>query len=150
MRDTITEEVVEFKDGYNIVKSLITPHNACIGKRKIDDISRDGSAECFEILEEQYFSLLPVYDFMNASLDENCNVAEDSSCYNYNYLASSDRDWWTITGVAESTQDVYFSSKTLTHGYTSRAKAARLYVHLDPNVIYVSGNGTYEEPYVLR
>lgn len=150
MLDSINEEVVEDDDGYLNIKSLITTHTTCTGKRSLDDTSRDGSAECSETLEEQYFSLLPVFDFMNASLDKNCIKAEDASCYNYNYLATGSDEWWTITGVGDNTRDVYYFDNTLQHDYASRTKAVRLYVHLDANVAYVSGTGTYDDPYIVK
>lgn len=150
IRDAIEHEVVEDEDGYLKIKSLITTHTACIGKRNIDDTSKDGSVECSETLENQYFSLLPVYDYMNASLDSNCNTALDSPCYNYNYLAGSYDEWWTITGVADNTYDVYFMETTLDYEIAKRTMSIRMYAHLDANTTYVSGSGTYEDPYIVK
>lgn len=150
MLDYIDSDIIDNDDGYLIIKSLITTHNACIGKRALNDTSRNGSAECSEILENQYFSLLPVYDYMNASLDNNCNIASDDSCYNYNYLAGGVEDWWTITGVKDNSQDVYYVYKTMKADYANQVKSARLYAHFDSNVMYVSGTGTYDDPYIVK
>lgn len=150
MKDAILSEVVNDQDGYLIIKSLITPHTACIGKRSLNDTSKDGSTECSEILTNQYFSLLPAYDYMNASLDNNCNTVEDYSCYNYNYLTSGNEEFWTITGVKDNTQDVYYVDNVMEHEYANVTKTARLYVHLDANVTYVSGTGSYEDPYIVK
>lgn len=148
--DYINSDVVDNNNGFMIIKSLITPHTVCTGNRSLNDISRDGSSECSETLENQYFSLLPVYDYMNASLDQNCNTATDASCYNYNYLAAEVEDWWTVTGIADNTQDVYYVHKTIKYDYANQVKSARLYAYLDANVTYVSGTGTYDDPYILK
>lgn len=150
MKDSILSEVVEDKDGYLLIKSLITPHTACIGRRYLDDTSRDGSVECSETLTNQYFSLIAAYDYMNASMDTNCKTALDNSCYNYNYLASSNEETWTITGVADNTYEVYYIDGTLEADYANVTNGVRLLAHLDANVTYVSGTGTYEDPYILK
>jgi len=149
LKDTINSTIVEDEEGYLNIKKVITTHTACIGKRGLDDNSKDGSTECSETLENQYFSLLPVYDYMNASLDENCSIATDSSCYNYNFLASYDESW-TITGVLENTQDVYYIDISMDKEEANTNKDVRLYVHLDASVTYVSGSGTYEDPYIVK
>lgn len=150
MRDYISDDVVGATDSFLKIKSFITTHTACIGKRTLDDVSKDGSTECSEVLADQFFSLLPVYDYMNASLDENCNKALDDSCYNYNYLTKLNDEWWTITGVADNTQDVYFIDSVLETSYASLTKSVRMLAHLDSNVMYVSGDGTYDDPYIIK
>lgn len=150
MVDYIENDVTKNTEGFLKIKSLVTPHIACIGKRSLNDASRDGSAECSKILENQYFSLLPIYDYLNASLDENCIAATDKSCYNYNYLASESEDWWTITGVEDNTQDVYYVQKTVKSDFANQVKYVRLYANIDANVTYVSGTGTYKDPYILK
>lgn len=149
IKDTIESKVVQNNNGYLIIKSLITLHDACIGKRSINDESKDGSSECSVILENQYFSLLPAYDYINASLDENCNTILDKSCYNYNFL-SNDDEFWTITGVEENTSDVYYVDYITDYAVANQNRGARLYAHLAPNVTYVSGSGTYDDPYIIK
>ena len=150
LSDTINTKVVGDVDGFLKIKSLITPHTACIGNRDTNDASKDGSSECSETLENQYFSLLPAYDYLNASLDSNCIAALDESCYNYNYLASERDEWWTITGVGDNTYEVYFVDGVMEADNASYTKSVRLYAHLDANVTYVSGTGTYADPYILK
>ncbi len=150
LKDTIQREVVEDEDGYLKIKSLITTHNACIGKRTKDDTSKDGSTECSTILPDLYFSLLTVYDYMNASLDPNCKTALDDSCYNYNYLSNSNDEWWTITGVGEDTQNVYSVDAILKTDFASYTKCIRMLANLSSNVSYVSGTGTMEDPYIIK
>ncbi|MBQ7136607.1 MAG: hypothetical protein IJO43_01360 [Bacilli bacterium] len=150
MHDTIIKDVVNDKEGYLKIKSLITTHTACVGKRNTDDVTKDGSTECSETLENQYFSLLPAYDYINASLDSNCNTALDYSCYNYNYLSGAPDEWWTVTGVGENNYDVYFIDVTMEYEAAKSTMAVRLYAHLNSNTTYVSGSGTYEDPYIVK
>jgi len=150
IRDSIQQQIVNEKETYQGLKTLITAHTSCIGNRKTDDGTKDGSAECSVTLNNQYFSMLPVYDFINASLDSNCNETMSQTCYNYNYLSNESGNWWTITGVGENNQDVYYVSGSVEKTYASSSKRVRLYLHLDSNVTYVSGSGTFADPYILK
>lgn len=151
VKDFIQSQITDTKDTFLKIKRLITTHNACIGKRALDDTSRDGSAECSEILENQYFTLLPTYDYMNASLDGNCVKALDDSCYNYNYILSDFYDeWWTITGVSDNNEDVYYVRDKMEVAYPKTTRGLRLVAYLDPNVSYVSGTGTFDDPYIVK
>lgn len=150
LKDTIEKEVIEDDSSFLRIKSLVTTHTACIGKRTKEDTSKDGSTECSTVLPDLYFSLLPVYDYMNASLDPNCKTALNDSCYNYNYLSNSNDEWWTITGVGDNTQNVYSVDSILKIDYASYSKGIRMLANLSSNVSYVSGTGTMEDPYIIK
>lgn len=151
VKEFILSDVVNNKESFLKIKSLITTHTACVANRSLDDTSRDGSTECTEVLEEQYFSLLPVYDFMNASLDSNCKKALDDSCFNYNYLAYDySVDWWTSTGVLGDSEQVYYVHDKLDSGYAYSNKALRLLAYMDSKVSYVSGTGSEIDPYIVK
>ncbi len=150
VRDAIQQEIINEQETYQALKTLITTHTACIGNKNLDDDTKDGSTECSKTLKNQYFSMLPAYDFMNASLDDNCNEIMSQACYNYNYLSSENGNWWTITGVGDNNQDVYYVSGSIEETYASSSKKIRLYAHLDANVTYVSGSGTFADPYILK
>ena len=150
VKDSIENDVLNNTEVYTELKTFITSHTACIAKKGLTDTSKDGSVECSETLENQYFSLLPVYDFMNASLDDNCNETMSKSCYNYNYLSKDANSWWTVTGVLDNNQDVYYVSGSVNETHASNTRRVRLYAHLDANVTYVSGTGSYEDPYILK
>lgn len=133
-------------------KLLITAHNLYIGRRSEDISYNDGSIEKSELLENKYIGLLPLFDFINASLDSNCYSASTQSCANYNYLAGFNYNWWTMTGDSETTHKVY---KISTDGkiYTSRAVTsiyARPVIYLAKDAIYVSGNGSLDNPYIVK
>lgn len=133
-------------------KNLIAPHNLEIGKRGIDVSYNDGSLEKSEVMENKYLGLLPLYDYINASLDTNCVSASTQSCSNYNYLNQFKYNWWTGTADADNTFKAYkiensgriFSSRTATSLYV------RPVVYLAKDAMYVSGNGTEDSPYVAK
>lgn len=147
--DSIQKDVVKNDGGYLKIKGLITSHNACVGKRLLSDISHSGEAECSEILENQYFSLLPAYDYLNASLDENCGGFDSNSCYNYNYLTFGSSSW-LITAVSDNTSEVYYFTDIMKKDSANQRNESRLYAHFDASVTYVSGSGTYEDPYIVK
>ena len=75
-----------FQKKYDKHLNSLTTYTLCIGKRNDLDTSKDGSIECSSPLENQYIGLLPLYDYMNASLDSICLNANSKECQNYNYL----------------------------------------------------------------
>jgi len=133
-------------------KTLLTKHSAYIGKRNYYDSYNDGSIEKSRTLDNQYISLLPLYDYINASIDVNCITADSSSCSNYNYLNIVGFNWWTSTADAETTHKVYRISgdgqigllKANSNGYL------RPVIHLASDAIYAGGTGTEEDPYIIK
>lgn len=131
-------------------KLKLTTFNACVGKRNSLDASRDGSVECSQILEKQSISLLPVYDYINASVDVNCNNTISPSCQNYNYL-NNDYSWWLSTAPTTDTYSVYYVvSGVVEVTKASLHKVIRPVIYLRNDVLYVSGDGTESSPYVVR
>lgn len=131
-------------------KTKIVEFNACVGKRSESDTSRDGSAEC-QTVEKTKMSLLSTYDFLNASLDTNCNSITKPDCQNYNYLIS-DYNYWLANGSAESSSKVY---RVTSYGYIQSSYAnvesyARVVIRLSENTMLVKGKGTKNNPYVIR
>ena len=137
------------KDEY---KDLLQPHTLYIGKRAIGDMYNDGSIEKSNIIENQLYGLLPLYDYINASLDENCVSASTNSCANYNYLNKYDYNWWTLTADMETTHRVYRVDFT---GEVDLLRAAsggyiRPVIYLLSDVLYSQGNGTFKNPYIVK
>lgn len=131
-------------------KLKLTTFTACVGSRNKADTSRDGSAECSQVLENQKIALLPVYDYMNASVDANCIKTTSASCQNYNYL-KGDFNWWLLNGSPENSYYVYnVDSGVVGADKASDYKAIRPIVYLRSDVLYVSGDGTENSPYIVR
>lgn len=131
-------------------KNKLVRYNACVGKRSSTQEINDGSIECSKVLKGQYFSLLPTYDFMNASLDATCKKLDDQQCSNYNYLASYDRTWTFATGDADTTYKIYKFGNSISKGSAKNTGKLRLVAYLNKNVIIKSGNGTLATPYIMK
>ena len=131
-------------------KTLVIAHNLEIGKRKDMESDKTGNVERNAIMENHFIGLLPLYDYMNASLDANCDNSIAPSCMNYNYLAKFERNWWTMTGVDNNTFSVYKISSSPSMSSAKSNGYVRPVFHLAKDVLYVSGNGTSEEPYIVK
>ena len=132
------------------LKAKIIPQSFCIGGRSATDISKDASTECKKSLEGDYISLITSYDFMNASADSNCKTITDRSCSNYNYLGSFGKTFWLLNVDSETTYQGYRVS-----GYAAKTKlsttgAARVMLTINKNAIYVTGEGTQDNPYEIK
>lgn len=131
-------------------KLLVASHNVPIGKRNTNESDKSGSIENTTILEDQYISLLPAYDFLNASLDKNCTTTIAESCSNYNYLAQYNLNWWTATANNKNTHQVYRINGSIKLTQASNTAYVRPVIYLNKDAIYVSGNGTKENPYKVK
>lgn len=147
--DSIYEnaEFIENED-----KGLLYAHNAYIGKRSETDNFNDGSIEKSEYLANQYLSTLPLYDYINASIDNNCNSANTNSCRNYNYLNYYRYNWWTATADNANTYKVYriVNDGTIELIRASSNSYIRPVVYLVSDALYVSGDGTEDNPYIIK
>lgn len=133
-------------------KNLLAVHTLYVGKRYETDNYNDGSIEKSEVLENQYIGLLPLYDYINGSIDENCNSAVTDSCSNYNYLNHYDYNWWTLTTDASNTYKVFrvSSDGTVEVLRASSNGYFRPVIYLAKDALYVSGDGTETNPYTIK
>lgn len=131
-------------------KLLVASHNLQIGKRTTNDTDKTGSLENSTILENQYISLLPAYDYLNASLDSNCKTTTSASCTNYNYLSNYKLNWWLATANQKTTYQVYKVNNHIVLSNASNTGYIRPVIYLTPDTIYVSGKGTQQNPYIVR
>lgn len=136
-------------------KALIVPKQLCIGARSEEDITNDGTIECSTLTSENvYVGLIQTNEYLNASLDSACKTIDDSECQNYNYLASnsSSSSWWTITPVKENTYQAYYieSYGRIEAKNCSNSAAIRPVIYISKDVMFDSGKGTEEEPYIVK
>ncbi len=152
IKDSLDELYKDDKFFNNETKNLLSSHTLYVGKRYETDNYNDGSIEKSQVIENQYIGLLPLYDYINASIDMNCNSADTDSCTNYNYLSLYGYTWWTITADASNTYKVFRVSSSGTIGLTRASSNGymRPVIHLAKDAIYVSGNGTAENPYIIK
>ena len=133
-------------------KAMLAKQTLYTGKRAESDTYNDGSIEKSNILENQVFGVLPLYDYINASTDNNCMSAATKSCSNYNYLNKYDYSWWTITGDTSTSYNVYSIEEdgTIDIVKANSNNYVRPTVLLESDVLYASGDGTLEKPYLVK
>ncbi len=134
-------------------REKLIPYHLCHGTRSSFSDVNDGSLECSEIVENQYIGLLPLSDYLNASLDSNCHTGKDFSCQNYNYLYRSEPEWWTMTKVPDTNYKVFYitNSGIATSSVASEEHNLRPVVFLNASAsIIASGTGTATDPFVLQ
>lgn len=131
-------------------RSYITTQTLCIGKRSKSDITKDGSAECSLKLENQLFGSLAIYEYLQASLDVNCNSTMASACTNYNWFTSIPSSFWTATANVQTTDNVYTLYKKPQSSLCNSYSHLNVVFNINNNVVYVSGDGTKNDPYVFK
>lgn len=132
-------------------KLLVTSYDLQIGGRTGEDTDKTGQLENAVVLEKQYIGLLPVYDFLNASIDENCTATTSKSCVNYNYLAKYKNSWWTVTASEGNTYSVFkINNGTATIANASTNAYLRPVLYLASDTIYVSGDGSKDSPFIIK
>lgn len=135
------------------IKSKLVKKQLCIGIRTSDDESKDGSTECATLSEDYYlYGLLTPYEYMRASLDENCKTLNNASCANYNYLAgSSQGSEWMLTVTDKNNYKAYsFGGSSISLSNASNAKRLRFIIDLNKHVFYKSGTGKNTDPYIIK
>ncbi len=149
MYNTTEEDEILFTEK---IKQHMVSHAYCSGKRSKVQNGADNSVECSKTTEPLKVGLLTVSDYMRASLDNECNSTTSYACQNYNYLVNHNLSWWLITGDSENSYDVYGVSNygriESTGAYSF--KNIRPVIYLDSKTMYSSGEGTEENPYVLK
>lgn len=152
----IYEKLTEIYQGDTIfnknTRNLLAVHTLYTGKRYESDSYNDGSIEKATLVERQYIGLLPLYDYINASIDTNCSSATTESCTNYNYLNHFEYNWWTLTADASNTYKVYRidSSGTIETIRANSNGYIRPVIYLAKDALYVSGTGTESDPYTIK
>lgn len=144
--DTITKYLLSDKD-----KSRLASFNLCSGKRSLTETAIEQAVECREQTQNVKLGLLTAYEFMLASTDANCKTTSSLTCQNYNYLMSS-TSYWLVTASPEKTDTVYMVEGNSGIKQTKTNMYARLrpVIHLNANVLYKSGTGTQEDPYIVK
>ena len=133
-------------------KLLVVAHNIGIGRRNNNDTDNSGNLENSAVMENQYIGLLQMNDYLNASLDVNCTNSNNPSCANYNYLSRYKYSWWTTTASSANSYRVFRikSSSTAEVALASSNAYIRPVLYLVSDAIYVSGDGTKDNPYIVK
>lgn len=130
-------------------KSKIISKDICVGKVSLtDEFSTE--KECSIIKESEKVSLLNATDYKNASLDNNCTTLSSNECINRNYLADDNVNTWLLNPSSQDTYRVLYLYNTLGTSYASSERRINPVIYLSSKVITSKGNGTMDDPYVIK
>lgn len=132
-------------------KKYILNYAWCIDKVATADIPLYSDAACTNRSEPQYFGLLSLSDYANASLDTTCTYVSHPQCRNYNYMRNLAPSTWTMTGSTLNSYAVYI----MVNGRPDTTIASNMgyyntVLYLDANTLYKSGTGTQNDPYFVQ
>ncbi len=136
----------DFKDYHAYLLKMDT----CVHSRSETDLDKSGAIECYTTYPS-YFSLLAVYDYMNASLDPLCLTSTARNCSNYNYLSITKNRWWLLNGINTNSYQVYYADTVgkIDLESANGKKDLRPVIALSANSNYKTGNGSKEKPYEI-
>lgn len=134
-------------------RAKLVAKKLCIGKRNNDDSKKDGSLECSLMTNDLYsVGVISAYEFMRASLDNNCNNTTSQSCSNYNFLSSGDHsNEWTLTAYKDDDRNSYmFNGSSLQISKNDNERRLYITAYLSDKSFYLKGSGTLNDPYEIR
>ncbi len=131
-------------------KALIKPQILCVGARSEDSTDLSDVEECSDTVEGDYLGLLQVNEYLQVSIDENCDSTLNHSCSNYNFLADIGKSYWTITPVAEDTYHNYRISKYPFVARTTSTSNLMFTINITGKTTITDGDGSKENPYVIN
>ncbi len=138
------------KDITDESKAYIATQTSCFGARSKDDITKDGSSECSAYKENEPVSLLAAYEYIRASIDDNCINIASKSCANYNWIKDNKNITFLITPDNSRSDFVYYkSSNGLSTTTVTNTMYTLIKVQIDRKVNYTKGSGTQEDPYII-
>lgn len=130
-------------------KALIVPQNLCIGSRNEKAVINDGSIECSKRLENQPIGLLQANEYILASLESSCKNLYDNQCANYNYLSKLNT-FWTLTANSKNTYEIYKVSGSIISNAAYTYAQPRFVINISNDTLYKEGNGTIDNPYIIK
>lgn len=149
--DNIYKEKLFYEDDSLVItksiKNSLVAVNNCIDK--VSETTTDFS-NCTN-KNDKFVSVINIGEYIKASLDSKCSSPANKECQNYNYLSVKE-DYWTLTGNSESTSEVYLinSGGAIESETANGMEAIYPVVRLADSMMYVSGEGTIDKPYVIR
>ena len=131
-------------------KDLLVKHDWCIGKVSQGDTAISSLNLCSDTYNDLYIGVVQIDDVLLPSLDKKCDSMYDIECTNYNYFLKINTG---MTLNASSTNSyVIFSSNegSIMNKNASIEGYARPVINLNSNILYKSGTGTSDDPYVIN
>ncbi|MGM9849403.1 MAG: hypothetical protein ACI31V_00715 [Bacilli bacterium] len=131
-------------------KNLLVKHDWCIGKVSQEDSSISSLNLCSDTYSDLYIGVVKVDDVLIPSLDSKCSNIYDVECTNYNYFFTINTGW-TLNAVLDNTYSVFSSNGgSVSYKNASTSGYVRPVINLNSNILYKSGTGTSDDPYVIN
>lgn len=131
-------------------KTLLVKHDWCIGKVSEDDVLINDMNVCGDIYNDLYIGVVDVYDVLLPSLDKNCDSMYDIECTNYNYFLNINTGM-TLNASSNNSYVIFSSNEgSIMNKNASIEGYARPVINLNSNVLYVDGDGTIDNPYIIK
>lgn len=134
-------------------KDYIVEHDFCVGKRSQKDLAIDSPSECQEKTPLKV-GVISLNEYFRASEATGCTAIDKQECNNYNYLFSlndGNNRFVTLIANADDTYSyycIYYGELDLKKTYTETTLYPVIYIN--NNILYKSGSGTSEDPYIVR
>lgn len=130
-------------------KTLLVKEDWCIGSITQGDTLISTLDVCSDVYSDLYIGLINVSEVLAPSLDSDCNSLYDVQCTNYNYFFTINTGW-TLNSVKDNTYSVYSSDSGMaSFQNASITSYLRPVINVNGDVLYKSGAGTKEEPYLI-
>lgn len=155
IKDTLIDLYERTSEPYfsNEEKAFIVPQNYCIGKLSTESFSQPISkeAEC-STQDELYVGLMTPSDYTRPSLDTSCTSGKSPSCQNYNYLYTDVSSYVaTLNAVSDNSYEVVVIDDGVLDVVTAKS-SFHIYpvIYINKAALYSSGDGTIDNPYMIR
>ncbi len=133
----------------NSNKGLLVKYDWCIGKISQNDSLISSLNLCSDTYSDLYIGVVQVDEVLLPSLDTKCINVYDTECTNYNYFFNINTGW-TLNASADNTYTAFNSNGgSVSFKRTSNEGYIRPVVNLNSNVLYKSGTGTSDDPYII-
>ena len=133
-------------------KRYVSPQDICIGKRNINETDNSNAVDCSETVKSQMLGTLTPSDVITASIDPYCNSIGQNQCANYNYFYERVfSDFWMLVSNSENNHSAFYCSDAIVDiSETSEYMSLYTTIKLTPEVQYLSGDGTENNPYKIK
>ena len=131
-------------------RSLLVKHDWCIGKVSQSDAAISSLNLCSDTYNDLYIGVVQVDDILLPSLDSKCSNIYDVECTNYNYFFMINTGW-TLNATSDNSYTVFNSNGgSISYKNASTSGYVRPVINLNSNILYKSGTGTSDDPYVIN
>lgn len=137
------------------LRSYVVEHDFCADKRSISDTSFSSKGNCNNSVLLK-IGLINLNEYYRASISSDCKTTSDLSCNNYNYLFNlkgnySSVRFVTLTVPTENSYSYfYINNGELGTQRTNRGSKIYPTFYINDDLLYYSGDGSYDNPYVIR